>query len=1014
LSGLNRLAFLLALSLASTLSAQALPDIGEAELEDVKLLLLDDAKVARGMLTAKSARKARDGKITVTEAALTYARKDGTLSLKASKLHYSPGAGEFEAPSGFEAQLPDGGVLSVPRGNASVSTNQTLELKATCSGEVRLRIGPEAKSPLDSKITDPNVALSFDDNGKTRALRASGTKGATLKAAFSRLPSLGGSASAAQLMLACNSAVSFEMSASEATLRLNGRVRGRVEQKLRTFTVSCSTLRLRALLSGANFEPAELEAEGGARVEAEDLSASAGHVLLVETVVSRTATLTRDARARTWPEGQFLELQAQDYAILRADVQGQADGSLELELKGSAQLLALGGKLDSKGRNIADWLVQGQHIRCTRRALGFFPEQSGAHYRFEVQGQGFAPLLSLAAKSESEGRSLTLFGKGAEGSLWVQPAGSALGDVTVSGPDIFADVLGPFHLVRDLRKALGLRPLEDAANAPEDPGRVVIRAQQSVRLNFASVGGQAQSLMAYARGSVEVRQEPVKRDDRELCSLAGASVMLDINAARIGSAAIEPSAGEVRATIGFDLLRCARFQISSQSERQVATLTAPGRAILRDAETLAYLHGALSHLKLDSTAAKPDAGWIVFAHTSTVTHASDHQLFAFHEARLVFVRGDFSAPRAGQGAFDDLDELEDSDVSLLYEARGRELLGEVQLSGEAARQMLRLNLTLTGSPLLRSEGDGLLARATGPITIEANEISLRDAEGKRQRYLTGSTLRLGENADVRFENAARYFDESGRLGGFSYGGTWTLRGAASLEFSFLPPGIALQALQRQMGALGRATPDWGVFLDRLAAFEAALGMLDIPALSSLDQMRAHTIAALLREARSALRHATEFAVIGEEALAARLRDAAQGCEARALALLGPSYLIVSAGFTEIELRSDGGDAAPMLMSMASLEIRFSALAEVMVLRGAGPVRISRGRYAVSGKLLQRREDGALTLDGARLTLPAEVGIEVEGATTLTVRAFASADGRVRVSGRQLNFKATLFKPAERK
>lgn len=1014
MSGLNSLVWLILFALASTLGAQALPDIGEAELEDVKLLLLDDAKVARGMLTAKTARKARDGKITVTQAALTYTRTDGTLSLKASRLQYSPGAGEFEAPAGFDAELPDGGVLSVPRGSASIRTEKTLELSATCSGEVHLRIGSEARSPLDSRITDPTVTLSFDDKGKTRSVRAAGKKGATLKASYSRLPSLGGSTAPALLTLACNSDVGFEMSPSEATLRLNGRVRGSVAQTDRTFSLSCSSLRLKALLVGAVFEPAELEAEGGARIEAEDLSASAGHVLMVESKGRRTANLTKDARARTWPQGQFLELQAHDYAILRADVLGQASGTLELELKGSAQVLALGGKLDSKGRNIADWLVQGEQITCMRRGLGFLPGHDCALFNFEVQGRGFAPLLSLAGEGEEGSRSLTVYGKRAAGTLMALSASGALGDVTVNGPDIFANVLGPFHLVRDLRKALGLRPLEQAPNTQSDPGRVVIRAQDSVRLNFASDGAQAQSLYAHAISSVEVRQEPVLRDDRELCTLTGASVILDIDAERIGSAVIEPIGGEVRATVGFDLLRCARFQITSSDERQVAKLDAPGRAILRDTETLAYLHGALSHLKLERTAAKPDAGWIVFAHSSTVTHAADHQLFAFFEARLVFVRGDFSAPRAGQGAFDDIDELEDGDVSLLYEARGRELLGEVQLSGEPGAQTLRLNLTLTGNPLLRSEGDGLLATASGPITIAATEVSQRDAEGKRQRYLTGSTLRLGENADVRFENAARYFDESGGLSGFSYGGLWTLRGATSLELSFLPPSVALQAAQRRLAGTGLATADWAVFLERLDLFEAVLEGLDFGALSEPDRLRTVAMTAKLREARLSLRRAFDFAVMGNEAISAQFRDAALRLEATAFALLGPSYAITSSGYTEIDLRSAVSGAAPLLMGMSALTIRFSALAEIEALNGEGPVRISRGHYAVSGKQLLRRDDGALTLDGARLTLPAEIGLEIEGATTLTVRSFASADGRVRVSGKQLSIKATLFKPAEKK
>ncbi len=1013
MSGRSKLALLLLLAMAARLGAQALPDIGEAEISDVKLLLLDDKNISRGTLTAKSAKKARDGRITIVGAILKYTRDDGTLTLSSDKLLYTPGASEFDAPGGFEAELPDGGMLSVPKGSASIATATALSLKATCGGEVHLRLGPEKNAPLDARLSDPVLELSFGAKGRAEAINASGKRGAKLLASLSRLPSLGASNEPALLTLTCSSEVSLAMNTSEATLKLSGRVRGTLEQKQRNFALSCTSLRLKVRVLGSEFEPSELEAEGGAKLAAEDLDASAAHVLLVEQAAVRTATLTRDARARVWRESESLEIVAREQAILRG--YGDAVLALEVELQGSAHLFAQGQRLDAKGQRQADWEVQGERILCSRTPTPSWPAQPQMLYDYEITGRGFAPLLLLAGKGAKGAESLSVFGKGAKGNLLGAPSaeGALLADVTVTGPDVFVSALGPFHLVRDLRKALGLRPLENTPESIGEPGRVVIRAHESVRLNFLSENGEAKSLFASARRQVEIRQEPAMRNDRELCTLSGGRIDLDVDASRIGAAMIEPGEQDVRATIGYDLVRCAHFQITSTQETQQATLGAPGRIILRDSQTLAYLHGALSHLKVEDESEKPDAAWIVFADQSSITNGPENRVFDFAFARLVFVRGDFVAPRAGPGAFSDLDELEDSDVSIIYEARSEHLLGSIELSGDpAATQTLKFSMTLTGAPLLRSSSDGVLATAHDFIRIDAGEKLVRIEGGERQTLLLGSVMRLGENASIRLEQATRYFDEPGRLGGFTYDGTWTLRGATGLELRISPAGIALQAAQRRIARMGRDTPDWTVFLTRLADFEAILEGLSTNA--GQDAARIERMRGLLRDSHKALQHATDFAWLGREDIAARLRQSALHCEARAFGLMGPEFSIVSRGYTEILLQSFAGDLPPLQVSMAALELGFSALSEISVLSGEGPVRITRARYALSGKQLKREPDGALTLDGARLTLPVEFGFEVEGVDRISASSTDVRSMRMRVTGRQLRIKATLLNPVEKK
>jgi hypothetical protein len=1005
----------LLLALAARLGAQALPDIGEAEISDVKLLLLDDKNVSRGTLTAKSAKKARDGKITIMGAVLKYTRDDGTLELSSSKIVYSPGADEFDAPGGFEANLPDGGLLSVPKGSASIATTSNLSLKATCIGDVHLRVGPEKNSPLDARLPDPVLEMSFGAKGRAESIVATGKRGAKLLASLSRLPSMGASKEPALLSLTCSSDVHLNMGVSEATLNLSGRVRGTLEQKQRNFALSCNTLRLKVFIVRSVFEPSELEAEGGARLSAEDLEASAAHVLLVESAGTRTATLTRDARARAWQEAESLEIQAHEKAVLRSFVDSAT--SLDVELEGSAHLFVQGQQLDTKGERRADWEIQGERVFCTRRPASWGFDEPSFLYGFDITGRGFAPLLSLAGQGVKLTESLSVSGKGAKGQLLAAPsgAGGMLGDITVTGPDVFVSALGPFHLVRDLRKALGLLAL-GAEPVPEDePGRVVIRAQQSVRLNFLNEEGALKSMFASARSEVEIRQEPVIRNDRELCTLYGSQIDLDVDAARIGSANIEPDDQGVRATLGYDLLKCAHFQITGEQDKQKATLGAPGRVILRDSQTLAYLHTALSHLKVEQESDKPDAAWIVFAGESSISNGTDTRLFDFAAARLVFVRGDFVAPRSGKGAFDDLDELEESDVGLLYEARGEHLLGQIDLTGDPLKtQTLKFNLTLVGAPLLRSATDGLLARANEEIHIEAGELLVRSPDGERNSYLLGTVMRLGEGASIRFDHAARFFDDPGRLSGFSYDGQWILRGEQSLELRFAPAGVVLQELQRTLAKLGRENPSWEVFLARLSAFESLIEKVPTEGMTSQDTARVQLIRLLLSEVRIALRYAADFACMNQEAASAKFRQSALGCEARAFGLMGPEFQVAARGYTEIELQSSSRSLPPLLIAMSELDLSFSALVEITSLRGEGPVRVSCGRYLVSGKHMEREANGALTLDGARLTLPVEVGLEVEGVDKITVRATDLLAARVRVSGRQLKIKATLLNHAEKK
>lgn len=1009
MSGRNRALLVVVLICASAASAQSLPDIGEAEIQDLKLLLLDKQGQPRGTLEAGSAKKSRDGRVVVTVAKLNYTRKDGNLELVAKRLEYVPGADAFEAPLGFEATLPDGGMVSVPKGSATITSSATLRLSATGEGEVRFRTGRADAAPFEATIRDPVMLFSFADAGSMQSLSISGRRGAQARARFARLPSLGAAPQGGVLSLQCNAAVSFDMAGSAGTLKMSGRVRALVEQQESAFKLSCATMRLAVLESSGSLQPCELEAAGSARIDSDELHVEAEQVLLSEAADARTAILTRDVRARLWRAGAVLDIRATERVVLRASATSFASGWLEMELWKGATLASWGGGI-TLHQDSADWLAQGDYVRCERMVPTLPLGPGFTQFDFEIHGRGFAPLISLTGTDAQHPQSLTLAGKSAAGSLVVTGDGQRLGDVRVGGPDILATILGPFHLVRDLRKALGLRPLDSAWRPSDPPGRIVMRAGAAARVNFAGDMTRLTSCLADVQGEVEIRQEPVMRNDRELCTLRGARVELDLNARGLGGAFVEPSQGEVRVTIGFDLLRCAGLRVSMNQNRQVADLTGEGRVVLRDPETLGYFHDALSHVKARTAADTPDAAWMWFGGNGSVVHTDTTQRFEFQPARLIFVRGDFPPPRAGQGAFRDLAELEDSEVSVLYEVRAANLLGAVQLGGEPHDQTLSFALTLTGSPMLHSRQDGLLCNSVGPIRMESTQRAIRDAAGNRNRFLLGSVLCLSRDASVRFENAARYFDEMGRLSGFSYGGLWTLRSSMFLELRFAPAGVELQALQREVARLGRSTPDWATFLDRLAGFEALCAQVSGTA-SEQDHARLAEVSGLLAQARVALRQALMFATQGREDLSREMRQGAIASEARAFALLGPHYAIKSDGLTDLELRSADGAGLPLKLNMVGLAISFSALGDIRALEAGGPIRVTRGKYVLSGKRLTH--DGmALTLDGARLRLPAEIGVEVDGANRIVAHVNRAGTGRLRVYGTQVTIKASLLRPKE--
>ena len=1023
MSGLNRLGLaVFLLALCGALGAQSLPDIGQAQIEDFKLSLLDEKLAHCGTLTGKRASKDRAGKISVEGAELKLARPNGDLKLTSARFTYAAGTSSFECPEGFTADLPDGGLLTVPKGAGSLTLGAAIALNATCEGLARLRMGSESSSPLDVKLPDPQFAIAFNAQGQIESVVATSRRGADLLARLARLPSLPYAArGAAMANLTCMGVVTISLDRpraagqsawGQADISLQGKVRGNLVQDVRTFDLSCNTLRIMALNGSQGLAPSEVEADGNARLAGNDCVASAANMLLLENAQERRALLTGDAVARFQRGEEVLDIRAARSATLTTPAGSDGGDELGIRLAGSAVLIGRKMQISAGSERLADWEAQGEQVFCRRLVLFHGPFDAAClAYDYEISGRGYAPLLRLFDSSGGY-ESLTVYGKSAAGSLVTgSDSADALGGTcSVEGPDILVTALGAFSMLQDLRRGSGLRQGELLAETRvKRPGRVVLRSARTAEFSVRRSGGAIGSLSLQARGEAYLRQEPLERNDRELVTLLGESVQLSLADGEIESALIEPGEnGQARATLGLDLIQCRRFTIEGSGGAQVSTMAGPGRVTIRDPDTLQHLHSSLTHLRAADVSLLPDAAWAVFGGDAIVVNRVVSQSFDLFKARLVFVHGAFEPARSGPAAFEDLDELEADDVKLLYEARCSHLHGDTALTKpDNGQRTLTLSLLLTGLPLLRSEADGLLATAEERIEIEASHVLLEEPGQPPRRYSNGTGITLHRNARVTFSRASRFFDESGKIGQMAYDGSWRVSAGDMLKVLILPAAPSLQALRDRFTSSGASGADFRMRLEALHQGQI---------LTSRDRARIARASDRSVAASRAWDLASLHLSTGHFQVGQGFRRNALGLEAAALAELGPDIWLEALGQVEVQLRSQRAGLMPVFLNMTRLEVGFDSLGSFTGLTGEGPVRISRGRYALSGKFVSQNEAGALLLEGARVTLPVETGVEIEGIESLLVLSRGAAGPRVRVVGRRLNIRASLAasQPAEKR
>lgn len=1020
--GRSKLALILCCALSGALAAQSLPDIGAAKVEGLKLALLDDKGNPAGSLSGKVASKDRAGRITIEGAVIEVSASDGRLKLAAPKLAYDAGKEVMDFPEGLQADLPDGGLLTLAASSANVSAAANLSLAFTSRGDSFLRLGPEAASYLTVKLTDAEGHLSYG-KGRVDSVRLKGPRGGRFAASLSRFPSLVRAGSdAGQLELLCFGEAQLSMTGGtdECVLGLNGRVSCKALDQGRAFKLSCDSLEWRSRLSGGSLLPLGLRAEGGVRMEAEGSSVSAGALTLDEGPIERQAVLSGGADARFWREQERLFVRARKRATLRMPAGSRTGAALHVLLEGDAQLKGLTAA-SRGGTEHADWELQGDFISCRRQQLahalaGGMPE----FYQFDVRDRGFAPLLSLARSDGTE--SLSLRGKAARGLL----LGSALkadihaGVGQVDGPDVLAIAAGPFNLLPALRYSLGLREQADGVKPPAPaPGRLWFRAQARVQLGFSRRGAMLQGLAATADDTVELREEPLIRNDRELVTLRGARIACALREEWLESLLVEPDeSGEARASLGFDLLHCRRIALTTEQAIQTLRLAGPGRLVMRDRATLDYMHALLARQDLagdlfrGSRELRADAGWARFESQAVVINAPQRRTFELEGASLALVRGGFEPPRAGQGAFSDLDELLDDDVEQLYEATARRLLGDVsKLKGAHGSVVTAVALTLEGEPRLRSRLDGLFAMARDSLTLAGAELLLPAAGSGLQRFDQGTLIQMRGGARIEFLRAASYFDERGRLGGVSYDGPWSLLADDELTVSILAPALEIQSLRQELKTLPPTPLSLSQLDERIKGFAQRLVAVGAGFEAGADRRRVSRAVQFLRLAQESLDLSCRMGSLGHGVVAQSLLDNARGLEAAAFAVLGPEVQALALGNVEVRLSSSRPGTLPVMLTMRRLDLSLDGMGAAQGLEGEGPVRVSRGRYAVSGREVRMDESGVLTLDGAGITLPVEIGFELGGVTEVALQTSGPRIGRVRVSGRGLTVKATLARPS---
>ncbi|MCC7508956.1 MAG: hypothetical protein IT464_06245 [Planctomycetes bacterium] len=1054
----------------SQLSAQSLPDINRLEVENARLVLLDQSGRRQGMLEGKYARKRADGRVEIEQAKLTIARQDGSFELVAPLFSYAPTSNAFDCSEGMQAKLPDGGELQMPAGSGTIEFKQGINLTMTGRGNAKLRTGD---SMVSADMQDPTVELDFSQAGEGdkrvlefRQLRIAGLRGARMNIKLDNLPNLDGTRSKqAEVLLSCFGDASLLIApvpgskkdqplTHRATVSLLRRASMTLQSEQEegaqaTFRITSGTIELRGNVlrnkrqGDSEADQADKDKKDSTTLGDIELDAVQNVRMVGQAFVGSGSVLhyreragATELRLEGEPEltlqrglddaGQPLSLYMRASGFINVDVptpEGTTTPTqADVELFDGARVQRL-----SAGK--ADWLVQGRQVRL----FSWQDSPDSYSHSFDVVAEGYSPLLRVYAPLAADANDryrvnrATLYGIRAEGTMVGDRS-----DVRVYGPDILAVVSADFPLADVIGAALGLRPRPRRETMiPARDGRLTIRAAVTLELGLTGASGGG-DLRVAGRGDVTLDHETLPRDDSALLTLTGEFIALDVQNNQLRAAALVARDGaDALATLGYDLLITRSLAVHDERGALVTDVTGPGRLVARDPASVKYFRDAFNRLPRRSNAKRnlpePDAAWLDFGGDCRGVSSATERTLEIGQPAARLVNGEFEKPRAGRAAVNDLAELTQPEVTQLYFVTGQRAflrsfkVGDAEDVGDAEGASSTVNLLrLEGDAVVRSRLDGV--RATASVAIE-----LSGAEQQRAEQSPLAVVLLGVS-ELRVDDAGEFFGEYVKSGVFAYDSVWTLNANDRLEVTLRPVDTAFPGMTEGFASVllplgdalsAKLPPD-----ARLSAAETArvalrrlLGDMthgDQPAAEVEQPVRALNE---LEVACPALADVARMYLNGDTRWRTAL-PAAEGPLRRADRLLGSLIDVAGRGGVSGRFESSRGDTPSLNLAMQDVLITFNGLGEVIGVDATGPIVVSRDAYTLRGSSLSRRADGALVLDGAQISLPPDTGVQVDGVDSISLvqrekLSLHTSPGQydrtmvTRVTGRNLKVRITL-------
>lgn len=1024
---------LLLILLPAAMSAQFLPDIERFEVENVRLILLDAQGKRRGILTGDLARKQRDGTVHIENAELRVERGVEAFVVKSSVFDYTPETRSFDCPEGLTADLPNGGYLQVPKGKGTLDYTNGVVFHMVVDGEARVRDGPEGSALVDAKITNPVIDASFKavqvatvagapkaDAFELVEIAIVGDRGGDCKLRLAGLPSVSenDATGPSVVSVSCFGDVSVKVRPDDAELHMLRRARMALDDG--SFEVTSNLLDVRGQVvrrpkdkndphkreeketAGQSLAAtlADLEIDADQNVSITSVSRFDSETLKrtgtdfdgrCATLRYREFGVRREIRMEGEPWLNFdhgeddegapvrLELRAGESIEVQVPDAGKGSSPAEVatELTGNATARRL---LNAR----MEWQIAGRSVRLFSTLDEGAARQNVYNHSFDANATGYTPLLrvgSVSAGADSPGiQRASVFGSRSEGSY---TSGNLF--VRVFGPEVLGVVHSDAPLADMLKIALSLKePPRDPQGRAQPPahrdGRLTVRASTVLELGIATASEGDLSLAA--QGDVQLDHQPVPRDDANLVTLSGSAIALEVRAGELMRALLEhsPQADAV-ATMGYDLLICRGLDMAREGDTLISSLSGPGRVVVRDKSSVAYFRQTLDRLPKRPNApeaALPDAAWLDFGGSFRSSTAPLERVLEIEQPDFHLVDGDFEQARAGRTAVNDLDELVDPLVVLLYRIKG-------------ARAYATSRRSAAGRPpinVLRLEGDAYVDSRLDKFSASAAEaIELSGSENQSAEDSPFSAV-LHVNARLLIEDAELFFGEYVRSGVFAYGGSWALESAQRLEITFRPIDSSGPEDRQARDALAHALQANRILPDRLHSLELAFALLrglaagKRPTIPGADQ--AWKALSEVEQAERNMRRALWLEMQRDPSYRLELVRAERSAR-RARALLSTLIDVAGSGGLRGQFQSPDTRVPALTLEMDEALFTFDGLGQIVDVSAEGPIVVSRDAYTIIGSTLRRGADGTLTLDGASITLPEDAGIDVTGVQSVTLK-----------------------------